>query len=404
LFAASCWSIPVRLGQIWSKIRSKVLPVASYDLSAQIQRENTRLDRCSLEQRGARIALRATLPDPVDPSRRARRRINIPLPAGPEHFRRMAALARDLDDELLSGTFHWQRWTPEALERWAGGGEASGVLTMAQLRAAIETTWGERHPGTEQAWHSLWGKKWAPLLRRLEPLGGLCSAERLCALLAELSPSSRKDAASVLSVVIQARRLPLDAEQIRAAGRGYGARELQPRDIPSDATLLSYVPKITQPHWRWMYCMLLTYGLRPHEIAHCSLRPDGVLDIAAGKTGERESWPCPEAWVVQLGLHEVHRPHQSASTVAKAAADALTSARSNGRGGRRQPVLPFGLYTLRHAYAIRLLQFGISSDVGARLMGHSVEIHNRTYRRWLNRQHMSELRQRLGPRFRGEEP
>lgn len=378
--------------------------MASYDLTAQIKRENQRLDRCSLEQRGGRIALRATLPDPEDPSRRERRRINLPLPAGPEHFRRMAALARDLDDELLSGTFHWKRWSPEALERWAGGGDAGGLLTMVQLRTAIEATWREKYPNVEQVWHSVWGKKWAPLLRRLEPLGGPCSDERLCALLGELSLSSRKDAASVLSVVIKARRLPLDAEQIREAGSGYGARELQPRDIPSDTELLGYVEQIAQPHWRWMYSMLLTYGLRPHEIAHCSLRPDGVLDIAAGKTGERESWPCPEEWVERLQLHKVHRPTQSASTLAKAAADALTSARSNGRGGKRKPVLPFGLYTLRHAYAIRLLHFGISSDIGARLMGHSTEIHNRTYRRWLNKQHMSELRQRVGHRFRSEAP
>lgn len=378
--------------------------MVSYDLSAQIKRENQRLDHCSLEQRGGRIALRATLPDPENPSRRRQQRLTLPLPAGPEHFRRMAALARDLDDELLTGTFYWKRWSPEALERWAGGGVGEAGPTMDQLRKAIERTWHEKYPGTEQVWHSIWGKKWAPLLRRLEPLSGLCSDERLCTLLKELSLSSRKDAASVLSVVIKAQRLPLDVEQIRDAGRGYGVRELQPRDIPSDEELLGYVEKIPQPHWRWMYSMLLTYGLRPHEIAHCSLRPDGVLDIAAGKTGERESWPCPRRWVEELRLHEAHRPTQSASTLAKAAADALTSARSNGRGGKRKPVLPFGLYTLRHAYAIRLLQFGISSDVGARLMGHSTEIHNRTYRRWLNKQHMSELRQRIGHRFDGEMP
>jgi hypothetical protein len=114
--------------------------MASYDLSAQIKRENQRLDRCSLEQRGARIALRATLPDPDDPSRRDRRRINIPLPASPPNFRRMAALARDLDDELLTGTFHWKRWSPEALERWASGAEGAVGPTMAQLRQAIERT------------------------------------------------------------------------------------------------------------------------------------------------------------------------------------------------------------------------------------------------------------------------
>jgi integrase len=377
--------------------------MASYDLSAQIDRENRRLDRCSLEQRGGRVALRSTLPDPEDPSKRSRRRINIPLPAAPAEFRRMAELARDLDDELLSGTFHWKRWTPEALERRCGGGGEEGAgLTMAQLREALLVTWQEKYPGVEQVWHSIWGKKWKPLLSRLEAMGGPCDEERLRAMLAELSPSSRKDAASVLSVVIKARRLALDVTQIREAGRGYGVRELQARDIPSDEELLSYVSQISQPHWRWMYGILLTYGIRPHEIAFCELRSDGVLDIADGKTGERESWPCPEEWVKRLKLHDVHRPTQGASRVAKAAADALTSARSDGRGGHRKPVLPFGLYTLRHAYAIRLLNFGISSDVGARLMGHSVEIHNRTYRRWLNKGHMSELRKRLSHKFRGD--
>ena len=377
--------------------------MASFDLTPQIDRENKRLDRCRLEQRGSSIAFRATLPVQADPARRSQQRITVPLPAVPAEFRRIVALARELDDELLSGTFHWKRWNPDALKRRCAGEEAeSGGLSMDQLRKAIKLTWREKYPEVEQTWDTVWGKKWRPLLNRLEGLSGSCDEERLQAMLAELAPSSRKDAASILSVVIKARRLALDVTQVRDAGRGYGARELQPRDIPSDKELLGYVDQIKQPHWRWMYCVLLTYGIRPHEVAFCELRPDGVLDIADGKTGERESWPCPEEWVKRFKLHDVHRPTQSASRVAKTAADALTSGKSDGHGGTRKPVLPFNLYTLRHAYAIRLLNHGISSDVGARLMGHSVEIHNRTYRRWLNKSHMSELRKRLRDKFRGD--
>jgi len=42
-----------------------------------------------------------------------------------------------------------------------------------------------------------------------------------------------------------------------------------------------------------------------------------------------------------------------------------------------------GLYQLRHAYAIRLFERGVSADLAAKLMGHGVGIREQTYRRWL---------------------
>ena len=370
----------------------------SFALSPELKRFNAKLDHCALEARRNRLALRALLPDPSNPGERKRQRLNLPVVVNLTTLPRIKKLAAALDEELDTGTFHWKRWTPEAISRQLQG-EIDG-LSMEQLRQAIQDTWVLKYPDVEQAWHSVWGKKWAPLLRRLETLSGHCNEARLEAVLQAMAPSARKDAASILSQVIKLQRLELDVSVLREAGRGYSSKELQIRDIPSDAELLSYVDKIRQPHWRWMYGVLLTYGIRPHEIAHCQLRDDGVLEISAGKTGARESWACPQEWIEQLQLHRVCPPRQSAATVAKAAADALSSSRSDGHGGHRKPVLPFGLYTLRHAYAIRLLHYGIAADVGARLMGHSVEVHHRTYRRWVNKRHMDELRLRLEPQLR----
>ncbi|MEP0928568.1 MULTISPECIES: hypothetical protein [Cyanophyceae] len=45
--------------------------------------------------------------------------------------------------------------------------------------------------------------------------------------------------------------------------------------------------------------------------------------------------------------------------------------------------VPFSPYDLRHAWAVRTIHFGLPDTVAARIMGHSVAIHNRTYHRWI---------------------
>ncbi|NDJ16778.1 hypothetical protein [Myxacorys almedinensis] len=47
--------------------------------------------------------------------------------------------------------------------------------------------------------------------------------------------------------------------------------------------------------------------------------------------------------------------------------------------------LPFHLYDLRHAYAIRAtLTYGMDYKLVAKMMGHSYGVHESIYHRWLN--------------------
>ena len=88
----------------------------------------------------------------------------------------------------------------------------------------------------------------------------------------------------------------------------------------------------------------------------------------------------------------MHRPSQSVLTVAKAASDYFSEKKPGRPGVRTRPArLPFSLYTLRHAYAIRLITEGCNSDLSAELMGHSVRVHENTYRRWLNQRYMDDM-------------
>ena len=47
--------------------------------------------------------------------------------------------------------------------------------------------------------------------------------------------------------------------------------------------------------------------------------------------------------------------------------------------------IPFSPYDLRHAWAVRTIHVGLPDTVAARMMGHSVTIHTRTYHHWITR-------------------
>ena len=129
--------------------------------------------------------------------------------------------------------------------------------------------------------------------------------------------------------------------------------------------------------------MLATYGLRPHEIIQARVTEEGNCEIGEQtKTGFHIAWPCHERWLNEFDLRDVSRPPQPVEKVEKAANLYLC---------RRGPV-PWPLYSMRHAYAIRLFHKGVPSDISARLMGHSETVHQVTYKRWYDAKNITKLR------------
>lgn len=360
-----------------------------FDLSSQLARENQKLDRCSLIQRKNSLYLRATLPKRGDPTVRGQNSFPLKLLALPENLKKAVELARRLDDQLLHESFSWALWEADALER-DHQGLTPHAVSVAEFRAGIEAVYHQKYPEKPQKWDTIWGKKYKPAIQLLAELNGPCSEELLVDAVARASASSRKSSASIYNAVIRKLRLDYSTDAITQAGAGYTRAELTPRDIPSDDELLCYWSQIKLPHWRWMFGMVMTYGIRPHEITDCKLRADGALDISDDtKTGRRESWACPDEWVEELNLRQITVPTQAKTQVSRACNDYI-----------RDQGIPIPLYAIRHAYAIRLLNHGISADVGAKLMGHSPQIHTTTYRQWMNEKHMSALRERIGHKFR----
>ena len=350
-----------------------------------------RLQRCRLELRGRSLSLRASLPDQDDPSRRRQQRIALGLGLDPADLDRAEDLALQLDRQLRNHSFSWEQW--QRLEP-----ERSRVLTMEDLCQALEADFTAKYPTTPRTSATIWGKKYQSAINFFRRHPGPCTAQHLStALLAMPSASSRLTYTSLARQALQ--RLPVDwaPDLLSQAGRGYTVRSLSERDIPDEELIEHCLDRIHLPHWRWMYGMCWLFGIRPSEIIGCELQQRDrrwILAVTQGKTGPREVWACPGEKLEQHGLQVVHRPPGTRYTVGKLAHDYLSSSRSDGHGRRRRASIPFGLYNLRHAYAIRLMAMGLPSEVGARLMGHSVEMHNTTYKRWVNQKHMAAMHAR----------
>ncbi|MDA0267518.1 MAG: integrase [Cyanobacteria bacterium] len=173
----------------------------------------------------------------------------------------------------------------------------------------------------------------------------------------------------------------LPVETLKRLGQGYNAKQVNPRNLPSDEEIALAWEKITDPGWRWLFEAMAVYGLRPHEVFVA--RVEGlqnevpVLEVPdETKTGwhiafpmQMEDWPFtamePRLPTVKL--------------------EGLTNRQIGMKVAPRFKALQLGFvpYDLRHAYARRGYELGFPPEFLARSMGHSYAVHCNTYKAWI---------------------
>ncbi len=319
--------------------------------------------RCCVERRGASLHLRATLPEREEPTRRRQQRIALGLDADYSSLHEAERRAIELSHQLRTGSFSWASWDQPA---------GAITLTADDFRIAAERLHASKYRSSPERGQQAWTKKWAPALGKLPPSGAI-SVEVLVRVLNRMPPGTagRRDQGNLLAQIAKA--AGLDPEPVQIAARGYGASALQPRNIPTDPEIEAAWAKFRQPHWRWTWGMCAAFGLRPHEVIDLKWLPENWIRVGdATKTGSRQVTACPSAWIERFELRTLPRPTQSAHNLAKVFGDALERADIS--------IKP---YSLRHAYALRLMDNAVPPELGARLMGHSLQTHEATYKRWM---------------------
>jgi hypothetical protein len=243
----------------------------------------------------------------------------------------------------------------------------------------------QRNPQSERTF-----KKYKELLNRKLNLEEPLTQKSIDQTIAktEAGSSQRWHLVKSLSVFCRHVNFKYDFEGLRS---GY---KTKPREIPSDEEIIEAWHKIQvkkcsregeEESYGWVFGMLATYGLRPHELLAIdyqrSLKPpyyEIYLDkkLTDGlKTGNRTIYPLPYDWVDKFDL--IHVKNQC---ILNKKVDNLKD-----KVAKRFQLKKLGFppYNLRHRYAIRGHERGVPIGQMAKWMGHSVQMHTDIYQKWM---------------------
>ena len=342
-----------------------------------------------VEQRGQRLNLRGRLPDRRDPGVERMQRLSLGLAADPEGLRDAEDTLRQVLRQLQRRQLNWDDWSSErsATPR----ADLNGAVASFE-KAFFTDPRRRRNPSGSR---TTWTSAYRPYLRRLQTLGGdqPISADLLMQTLASYDDGSRsrQQCATALGALARHLAIPLPEDWRQEAG-GYGLHRARFRQLPTDAQILEAVLQIPNPRWRLAYGLMATYGLRNHEVFFSDLSSlssagDRVIRVLpTTKTGEHQVWPFKPDWVDRFDLEVLGTDRQALPAIQTDLRH--TTLQQVGRRVSeqfRRYALPITPYDLRHAWAVRTIHIGLPDTVAARMMGHSVAIHTRTYHHWITR-------------------
>jgi hypothetical protein len=334
----------------------------------------------TVEAHGDRLSLRGTFP-PKPGSGKVKsyqQRIALEVRHNEDGLKYAKAIALEIGAALSLDRFDWSDWaqgqpSPKSIGQWIEDfrrdyfhrrGESPEVLTTwkTNYHAVFSRLSIERPPDQNL------------LYRQITEL---------------TTPNSRSRKKFCLAINALSRFAGWEFD-FKALQGNYSPTDVKPRDLPDDATIALWFEKIPDPSWRWVFGMLATFGLRNHEVFF--LNPDELIDrsiaeVLEGKTGPRRVRPYYPEWVDRFGLRDIRLPCCTGKTHSDYT---LRVCKAFSRYG-----IPFEALSLRHCYAVRIFRFAVPIEVASEEMGHSIDVHQRTYLAWISERTREETYQRL---------
>ena len=182
-------------------------------------------------------------------------------------------------------------------------------------------------------------------------------------------------------------------------------KEINPRTIPSDRHIELFIDSIPCKKWRQYFGLIAVYGMRTHEPFTVIYEPDddGFIEIRSKKTGCRAIPPRRDDWLDRWDLWNLDLPKANPNHTGKQLGNRASTQWYRYR--KAQPSLLWRsdaqCYDLRHAFAAAFHQTDdlshINLDELCEHMGHSKKIHEKHYKRWLDRK---KLKAQAARRFR----
>lgn len=323
-------------------------------------------------RRGSWLSLRGTFPPKPGKGDRPSQQILSPkIAANTEGVKLIEALARKVRVEIDSGKFSWDEYSRKTTEESLPAiAPPPGPKTIPQWIEDFEDFYfssRKRSPQTGLTWE----KDYLCSFRKLK--GEVLSKEVILEAIRETEPGSktRRRVCMAFNAIAKFAEIEIDVNLLKG---DYSPSKVNPRTLPDDNEIASFWAKISDEKLRWIYGILATYGLRPHEILYLNFSEMPILNLLGGKTGPRKIWPCYPEWCDQWQLNQFF------SLEIKGRNNSVKTAKLDKKFAE---IIPFHLYDLRHSWARRTLEFGWPHALAAQQMGHSLTMHNQTYHAWI---------------------
>lgn len=371
------------------------------EANANLKRDRMKV---SIKQTGNSLQLQATLPlKPGDTAKNGRLKkqylISLGIPANLDGLRTAVEESYELGKLIARHTFVWN-------EKYLGVKAHVTRKTIGELLEQFETEYFKRNSFTLKRQRMLQKYRIARIKRYCD-LQLEASYENFRSCINQVPTEGAKEGLLIaLKLLANTFNLKFDFSDIKIN------RDRQVRNIPTDEQIetsfflfeQSYLRRKKQPKpelrntWKlkaWCYGMLATYGLRPHELL---INPDidwwlsnenidntWKVDKSC-KTGAREAFPLNLHWIDKFDLKnparliELKQWSDNLNQLGKVDFAVQNLAQYFKRVG-----INFQPYDLRHAWAIRAHLLGIPIKAAADNLGHSVEIHTRTYQKYFGR-------------------
>jgi len=348
-----------------------------------------------IEKRGKVLNIRGSLPDKKFHNLSKVQRISLKLPCNINGLEEAKKAIELIDFQLKKSQFSWSHWIKE---KAISSIKSNHTLVSAEIESFKRHFFSDTSRSKSPAGMiSTWQSAYKPYLHRLIEVSNTSNLklneELLVKILLSYRENSRSRQQCGIALGALARHLKLELpESWKQLQRGYGIHESNFRELPSDEEIINSFELIPNPKWRFVFGLMATYGLRNHEVFFSDLSclrkgGDKILRVFPNtKTGEHQVWPFHPEWVDLFQLRIITDTSGLLPDIKTDLKD--TTLQHIGRRVSeqfRRYKISFTPYDLRHAWAVRTILIGLPNTVAAKMMGHSVSIHTKTYHHWITR-------------------
>ena len=348
-----------------------------------------------IEKRGKVLNIRGSLPDKKFHNLSKVQRISLKLPCNINGLEEAKKAIELIDFQLKKSQFSWSHWIKE---KAITSIKSNHTLVSTEIESFKKHFFSDTSRSKSPAGMiSTWQSAYKPYLKRLIEVSNTSNLklneELLVKILLSYRENSRSRQQCGIALGALARHLKLELpESWKQLQRGYGIHESNFRELPSDEEIINSFQLIPNPKWRFVFGLMATYGLRNHEVFFSDLSclrkgGDKILRVFPNtKTGEHQVWPFHPEWVDLFQLRIITDTSGLLPDIKTDLKD--TTLQHIGRRVSeqfRRYKISFTPYDLRHAWAVRTILIGLPNTVAAKMMGHSVSIHTKTYHHWITR-------------------